>query len=234
MDSGQSGASRIQVLSRTDIARFDADDGAAPAIRTHDDQQLRQLLLAAHDALGPEAVPGRVRRLTRLLWRLSHAAVTDPLTGLSNRRGFMRDGSRLLMLAARRRQCAVIFFIDVDGLKIVNDTDGHAAGDELLRAAACALSAAFRNGDVVGRIGGDEFAVVTRAARPDVAAVILRRLATVLTRVNAARRAWPIEVSVGLSVCTPECPQGLGALLHSADRRMYEDKRSRATILATD
>ncbi len=230
MDSGQSGASRIHVLSRGDVVRFDAQDGAAPAARANDDQQLRQLLIAAHDA----AVPGRVRRLTRLLWRLSRAAFTDPLTGLANRRGFMRDGSRLLMLAARRRQSAVIFFIDVDRLKLVNDTDGHAAGDELLRAMACVLSATFRNGDVIGRIGGDEFAVVTRAARPDVAAVILRRLATVLTRVNATRHAWPIEVSIGLSVCTPECPQALGTLLHSADRRMYEDKRSRAALLATD
>jgi len=233
MERGRSGVTLLEIPPATGLSPAEPDDAVATAALPAAEQEFRHLLAAAKDALGAQpATAGRVRQLARLLWRLSRAAFTDPLTGLANRRGFMRDGSRLLTMAARRQRCGVIFFIDVDRLKRVNDVDGHAAGDELLRATARALSATFREGDVIGRVGGDEFAVVTCAARADAAAVILRRFDRVLTRINATRRGWPIEVSVGLAVCTPGRPQRLATLLHRADRNMYDDRRSRAAILA--
>ncbi len=223
------------MLSATERAGPDSAETTLTALLHEDEQRMRHLLAAARDVLAERhATASRIRPLVRLMWRLSRAAFTDALTGLVNRRGFMRDGSRLLGLATRRRQFAVVFFVDVDRLKLVNDTDGHAAGDELLRATAHALQATFRSGDVIGRVGGDEFAVVTLVARADAAAVILRRLARVLTRINSMRATWPIEVSVGVSIYSPEQRECLGGLLDRADQLMYEDKRARRSLETHD
>ena len=207
----------------------EASADPAPAPPEADDHQVRELLLAVHESAAEGDAPGaRARSHTRRLWRLLRAAYGDELTGLRNRRGFMRDGSRLLQLAARRRQRALVLFVDVDRLKLVNDSAGHAAGDELLRATAAALRATFRAGDVLGRVGGDEFAVVALATGADAATAMLRRLSQVLLRANRARRAWPIEVSVGVAACMPDRGRDLVSLLACADHLMYLDKRARA------
>ncbi|AIY18559.1 diguanylate cyclase [Pimelobacter simplex] len=133
-------------------------------------------------------------------------ATTDDLTGLWNRRGFFEQ--------ARRRwpadDVAAVGFIDLDGLKVVNDTDGHSAGDALIRRLATALSTSLRETDVVARLGGDEFAVFSPGFAPD---ELHARLAGAVGR----------RASVGTASVA-----GVGLIaeaLLEADARMYDAKR---------
>jgi diguanylate cyclase (GGDEF)-like protein len=180
--------------------------------------------LAKHQASGD-----RIRILTQMIDRLSRATVTDFLTGLRNRQGFVRDGSLLLSQAAVRDRYATVFFFDVDRLKAVNDQAGHAAGDDLLRCAARALHATFRASDITGRLGGDEFAAITLARRDDAAPGILERLARAVRDINAERKTWPLQLSAGVAIADPGSTLSLGQLLDHADRLMYQDKRSRSS-----
>lgn len=201
----------------------------AAAALNKDEQRMRQLIAEIGHVLARDQIASdKVLDLKRLVRRLSAATFTDPLTGLRNRWGFMRDGTRLLTVAAARRQPAVVYFFDVDRLKEVNDIAGHAAGDDVLRGAARALSATFRVSDVVARLGGDEFAAVALAGRANVAPLILQRLRQALATMNATRRSWPIKFSVGFAWFDPAAPLSLGQVLEQADGLMYQSKVMRA------
>ena len=97
------------------------------------------------------------RQFEAELRRLCHK---DHLTGLANRRGFFAQAHQLLLVAERQRSSAALLYCDVDGLKTINDSAGHLAGDETLRRVAGALTATLRSSDVIARIGGDEFAAL--------------------------------------------------------------------------
>ena len=193
-------------------------------------RRLRELLADVSQGRSDRrAANERIRALTRLIERLSRASVTDVLTGLRNRQGFLRDGSLLLSTAAVRPRFATVFFFDVDRLKEVNDVSGHAAGDVLLRRAAHALDATFRAGDVTGRLGGDEFAAISVTRREEEVPVILTRLARNLDRVNEAGGEWPVELSAGVAIAAPGDSLSLARLLDRADRLMYQHKRARGS-----
>jgi diguanylate cyclase (GGDEF)-like protein/PAS domain S-box-containing protein len=151
---------------------------------------------------------------------LRHLSTHDSLTGLYDRGFFMEEMARL----ERRREFPVsIVMADVDHLKEVNDQEGHADGDALLKRVAQALTAAFRVKDVVARIGGDEFAVLlldTDAARAKVA---MQRVRQVIQKNNAAHTEMPIRLSLGVS--TAETPAPLSVVLKEADANMYREKR---------
>jgi diguanylate cyclase (GGDEF)-like protein/PAS domain S-box-containing protein len=104
--------------------------------------------------------------------RLRHQADHDPLTGLVNRRGFGRELRRHISRVERYGATGALLMIDLDNFKAYNDTNGHAGGDGLLQTVAIALTARLRAGDVVSRIGGDEFAVLVPAATPEQAEVV--------------------------------------------------------------
>ena len=104
--------------------------------------------------------------------RLRHLADHDPLTGLVNRRGFGRELRRHVSRLARYGAKGALLMLDLDNFKLYNDANGHAGGDALLQGVAGALTARLRAGDVVGRIGGDEFAVLLPEATPEQAAVV--------------------------------------------------------------
>lgn len=152
-------------------------------------------------------------------------SLMDDLTGLRNRRGFMLLAGQAFAIESRYEPGGMVLFADVDGLKAVNDSAGHEAGDELLRAAATALSRAFRGADVVGRLGGDEFAAyVPHLTDP---APVLARLEAAVAAVNAEQRLPSFLVmSVGVAVSGAERGT-LGELLAEADRAMYRQKRTR-------
>lgn len=116
------------------------------------------------------------RSLQTLVDRLESMAMTDPLTGLGNRRALGKRLEELFSLASRRGEDLACLSIDVDGLKRVNDTLGHDAGDDLLRAAGEVLTSACRRGDFAARTGGDEFVVVLPHATSTTAVTVARRV----------------------------------------------------------
>ena len=150
--------------------------------------------------------------------RLEVEAYTDPMTTLYNRRAWE------CLLAREEERCrryghpAYVIAVDLDELKRVNDTLGHAAGDELIIRAAGALRQAAREADVVARIGGDEFAILAVECDRAGADAIVARL-------RAALAAASVSASIGMAARAQV--GGLEAAEAMADRRMYEEKRSR-------
>lgn len=158
---------------------------------------------------------------------------TDALTGLPNRRFAMSELRRLFALAQRTRQHVLLAFIDLDGFKVINDTHGHDAGDAFLIAVGQRLSAGLRQGDVLGRLGGDEFILMglsapgsTDGIRADEAAY--RRLAPLLRgryELGMCTLDYP-GASFGVLLADPATTTPEDAL-READARMYIDKRAR-------
>jgi diguanylate cyclase (GGDEF)-like protein len=153
--------------------------------------------------------------------QLRHQSTHDALTGVYNRAFFEEELARL----ERSRDFPVsIIVADVDDLKIVNDTQGHAVGDELLRRATSVLRTVFRASDVLARIGGDEFAVLLPRTDAATAAPMVSRVQTKLTEHSAKYPDLPVQLSLGAS--TAEQSRLVEAFI-VADQRMYADKAMR-------
>lgn len=151
--------------------------------------------------------------------KLMYLSTHDPLTGLYNRNYFEEEMARL----ERGRQFPVSLVIaDVDGLKITNDFQGHAAGDKLLQQTALLLKSVFRAEDVVARIGGDEFAVLLPRADARVVKEALTRVRNCIASHNTAQNAPPLSLSLGAA--TAEEGKMLAGAMLRADERMYKDK----------
>ena len=164
-----------------------------------------------------------LRALGNALLAAESAAVRDPLTGLLNRRGLDVVGAEVLALAKRSREPMSCTFVDVDGLKGINDEFGHEAGDRLIVAVAETLSGVFREADVVARWGGDEFVVLALGAGPRVEDVE-RRLADRLAHAHTDGKA---SLSAGRVVHMPWQDEGLLTITERADQEMYRRRRLR-------
>jgi two-component system cell cycle response regulator len=152
----------------------------------------------------------------------------DDLTGLYNRRGFMLLADQQLKLARRNRSACLLLFLDLDGLKTINDTYGHAEGNRAIVEAADVLRDVFRQSDVLARLGGDEFAGLAINASPDGEARLRDRLDEALERVNRRTdRPYQLDFSVGMLRCESETGVSLDELLARADRSMYAQKRQK-------
>jgi diguanylate cyclase (GGDEF)-like protein len=148
-------------------------------------------------------------------------AMTDPLTGILNRRGFTAAAQRELERAQRYGHPLALAFVDVRGLKLVNDTRGHQAGDLLLKHVAALLRESSRSHDVVGRIGGDELAVLLAEQGAAGMAAVVRRVRAQLPATREALgfdHIW--DLTIGMAVF-PKDGESLEALLDAADRRLY-------------
>ena len=161
---------------------------------------------------------------------LRSLALTDDLTCLYNRRAFLALASQQLKVTRRNTQSLLLFFADVDNLKIINDTYGHREGDLALIRAADALEQTFRDSDVIARLGGDEFAVLALEASCENREVILRRLEKTLKGSNAEESRYELSLSVGMARFDPKHPISLGKLIAAADAAMYQEKRNRPTL----
>jgi diguanylate cyclase (GGDEF)-like protein len=162
--------------------------------------------------------------------KLGNLALTDELTGLYNRRGFMALAERQLKLARRSGRGMLLFVMDVDRLKKINDEFGHFAGDCVLKGTAAVLEETFRDSDVVARLGGDEFAVLAIEAAGQSEASIRTRLFERLRAINADQSRCEVSVSLGLARFDPCGHSSIGELMMEADRAMYEHKRRRSGL----
>ena len=161
---------------------------------------------------------------------LSNLALKDELTGLYNRRGFLALADRQLKLARRSARNLLLFFIDLDGLKEINDVFGHTEGDAALKCTAEALRATFRDSDVVARFGGDEFAALAIEASGQSEAAIRERLTEYLSSVSRKDTHRKFSVSLGTARFDPWHPVSIRELIAEADRTMYEQKRRRSSL----
>src|SRR5205807_3736113 len=158
---------------------------------------------------------------------LGNLALTDELTGLYNRRGFMALAERQLKLGRRSGRGMLLFMMDVDHLKQINDTFGHLEGDCALERTAEVLEETFRDSDVVARLGGDEFAVLAVEAAGHCEATIRARLFELLKSISAKQSRYSISLSMGVARFDPDSPASIADLMMKADQAMYEQKRQR-------
>jgi diguanylate cyclase (GGDEF)-like protein/PAS domain S-box-containing protein len=168
--------------------------------------------------------------------QLIDLAGLDDLTGLQNRRGFLRSAEDQLKVARRRATPLVLLFIDVDELKVVNDSHGHAAGDLLLIDTANLLNATFRESDVVARVGGDEFCVLLTSDASD-AWLAVRRLLVAIDEHHehaVVERPFRLSLSIGSATFEPENPRTIEQLMQQADHAMYANKRAKRAQLKGD
>jgi diguanylate cyclase (GGDEF)-like protein/PAS domain S-box-containing protein len=165
---------------------------------------------------------------TRLERALRDLSLTDDLTGLYNRRGFSTLAERQLALALRGNQPLLLIFADVDGLKAINDTYGHAAGDQALRDTAAILRSTYRSVDIIARLGGDEFTVFPVNAMESSGSILTERLDEALARhARQSDRPYTLSLTAGLARVDPaECPT-IEGLLAQADRALYERRAKR-------
>jgi len=158
---------------------------------------------------------------------LRSLSLTDELTGLYNRRGFVTATEKLEKLAKRQKKGLFMLYVDLNEMKTINDTWGHKEGDLALIEMANILSATYRESDVIARIGGDEFVVVPVGTTGDDTRIIIDRLQKNIDAHNANRKkGYKLSVSWGLSYYDPENPSSIDELVSHADKLMYEQKKN--------
>ena len=200
-------------------AAFDADEKTARRAFTS--------LLKRRGRRSDDNFRAQLKAAERLFWTLRTMALVDDLTTLYNRRGFLRAGTRLLEAAGRDRRGALLCYFDVDGLKCINDTRGHAAGDAILVQASRVLRSVFRVRDVISRLGGDEFAVLAASSDPRGLDVIKGRLHEALAASNAASSPPYLSLSMGAARFDPGNPLPIADLMQQADAAMYGSRMLR-------
>jgi len=159
----------------------------------------------------------------QLIWLASH----DQLTGLGNRRNFQHELVSMLAIAGRYKEQLALFYLDLDQFKVINDTHGHQAGDELLQVIANVLKKEIRETDLLCRIGGDEFTLVIPAATPEGIEILANKLLYALTQVEYTinEQPHPVSFSIGVAVY-PQHGQTQQELLANADLAMYHAKKT--------
>jgi diguanylate cyclase (GGDEF)-like protein/PAS domain S-box-containing protein len=159
--------------------------------------------------------------------RLELISTTDELTGLLNRRGFFTLAQQQIKLANRNKSKLLLFYLDLDGLKKINDTLGHSEGDLALAEVAAVLREIFRASDIIGRLGGDEFAVLLfePMSFADEQAIFVRLRETLQERNARPGRRYTLSLSTGIKAYDPASPCSLDELISGADTIMYKEKK---------
>ncbi len=160
--------------------------------------------------------------------RLARAALRDDLTGLRNRRAFLEIARQRILACERTARPLSLLFVDVDGLKAVNDHLGHLEGSRLIRDAAGILAQTVRRSDLVARLGGDEFVILLEEGDGPGAERLAERIRERVRTFNErSDRPYLVSLSIGAATLDPARPRSIEDLIAEADRRMYEDKRRR-------
>ena len=205
----------------TAVARGDYD-------RTICSAGLREVAMLADAA---ETMRGTLRDQTAALGKaneeIRQLSITDELTGLHNRRGFYPLAEAALHTARRYGRGYLLAYLDIDGLKQINDEQGHGVGDGLLSDVAEVLRATMRRSDILARIGGDEFCILVPQPEGE-PAVLRQRIFLAFRRFNeTANRPYSLSASIGLVKAWPSDFSTLDELLAHADKLMYEEKKTK-------
>jgi two-component system cell cycle response regulator len=151
----------------------------------------------------------------------------DELTQLGNRRGFFELAEEALKSTDREQQTMALFFMDLNGLKHINDTLGHMTGDDALRDTAEVLRRTFRGSDIVARIGGDEFVALAYLHNERDVDTLCTRLREHLREFNASRgRPYAVDLSIGATLIDESADENLEEFIARADEAMYQEKRA--------
>jgi len=244
----------LNVAARTRLLKtLDGEAQAGIEVEvSHRDGTPRRLEITEYPVFGPgdevlyvEGIAHDVTETRRLHARLQELATRDELSGIFNRGHFRERLQEAVGLARRHKHALSLALLDLDGLKTVNDTHGHAAGDAMIRAAAAVLSNELRRGDVVGRLdavpgrlGGDEFGAILPYSPREGALIAVHRVlaAFTATRVEVVEGVFvPLAASVGVA----ELKEGLDldTLEVHADAALYRAKRTgrgRVEVWAAD
>jgi two-component system cell cycle response regulator len=163
----------------------------------------------------------------KLLLELHNQSLTDFLTGLNNRRGFFSLAEQQAKVAKREKKGLLLGMIDIDDFKKINDTFGHGTGDHVLVETSRLLRETFRDSDIIGRIGGDEFAICVLEDDTVNEDILTVRLQENLKELNS-KKTLPcgLSFSAGFARCSVESPRSLEELVSAADKSMYERKKN--------
>jgi diguanylate cyclase (GGDEF)-like protein/PAS domain S-box-containing protein len=152
-------------------------------------------------------------------------SVSDELTRLFNRRGFLTLADRQFKMCQRSGQPMLLIFADVNDFKQINDTYGHALGDGALKELTAILKKTFRESDILARMGGDEFAILITAFKPGQESEYLKRLHNNVAQFNKkGDHPYILSISTGVVIYDPSAPRTIDEMLTEADLRMYEQK----------
>lgn len=151
---------------------------------------------------------------------------TDELTKLLNRRGFMEIGQRTIDIVQEMGNSCLVFFADLDGLKVINDTYGHEMGDKALKLQAEVLKKVFRASDIVGRLSGDEFGIVASSMTLEHVDLVREKVRN-MNREISLQYELPFTLSISLGAVNLQTSSVLTKLLTEADKVLYEEKRKK-------
>ncbi|MBB5520150.1 GGDEF domain-containing protein [Amphiplicatus metriothermophilus] len=214
--AAQSGSGPSPIVDKISIAGIPHEE-LTPRVREALTTLMNEIQALKRDL---ENAKARIEELEQL-------ADSDPLLGVLNRRGFLRELGRALAMAERHGAPSALVFADLNDLKQINDTMGHAAGDAALAHAARIIAANIRQTDALGRIGGDEFAVVLAQTDEAGARVKADKLAARVSEEPVGWHGAPfrIEMSFGVVALDPRLEPEQA--LQLADRAMYQAKKAR-------
>ena len=215
---------------------FDQDNISIPYIVITDERDedigIEAVKKGAQDYLVRSEISERILRraiiysLERhdILDSLYRATIVDELTGLYNRRGLHTLGNQQVELAKRHNDDIFIFYLDLDGMKAINDTLGHEFGDKALVETSNIMHKSFRTTDILSRLGGDEFVVVAVKAQHEFIPIIIQRVKDYVKDQNASNKKYQISISIGVSKVDLESKSPLDDAIHDADKKMYQSK----------
>lgn len=216
---------KSDVRERIEGLHVGADDYLA---KPYDEDELEARMFAALRSRNARIeLRQRNAELESMLTKTERLAMTDALTGIFNRRRFTEILRREWATARRYKHPLSLLLVDVDRFKIVNDTDGHAAGDEVLKCVAEVLTTSIREVDVCARYGGDEFVLLLPHTPAENALVVAER---VRARMKKERAKWAGEasqVSLSIGIASTEDPEMQSAddLVEAADRALFDGKK---------
>jgi diguanylate cyclase (GGDEF)-like protein len=174
-----------------------------------------------------DALSDRNVEVQTLAVELEELSLIDPLTGARNRRGFINLVEHQMRVATREWNKLHFLFVDVDGIKMINDLYGHAAGDSALTAVVEILWASSRTVDIVGRLGDDEFAVALLNAE-DPSTIAARIRSAVSGRTRTPQQPYELHVTVGIATFDPAAPVSVEEMVKQADQAIAQQRAAAA------